>query len=100
MKPMEEKPKTASEAQPKPRVAAPSQDRWTALVLLPCTLSVDLAVSEVTVGDLLDLEVGSIINSHHPESSPLPVWVNGVTVGRAEFDVVGKHIAVRITEIS
>lgn len=97
---MEERPKAASEAQPKPALAAPAQDRWASLLLLPCTLSVDLAVSEVTVADLLDLEVGSIINSRHPENSPLPVWVNGVTVGWAEFDAVGTHIAARITEIS
>jgi flagellar motor switch/type III secretory pathway protein FliN len=100
---MEQRPKpkpASSEAQPKPSLIAPAQGRWASLLLLPCTLSVDLAVSEVTVADLLGLEVGSIINSRHPENSPLPVWVNGVTVGWAEFDAVGKHMAVRITEIS
>jgi flagellar motor switch protein FliN len=97
---MEQRPKLASEAQPKPTLAAPAQDRWAFLLLLPCTLSVDLGVSELTVADLLGLEVGSIINSHHAENRPLPVWVNGVTVGWAEFDAVGKHMAVRITEIS
>ena len=97
---MEEKLKLASEAQPKPALAVAAQDRWASLLLLPCTLSVELAVSEVTVAELLSLKVGSIIDSRHAESSPLPVWVNGVAVGRADFDTVGKHIAVRITEIS
>jgi flagellar motor switch/type III secretory pathway protein FliN len=93
---MEEKPRPTSEL---PQLSSALQERWAAAALLPCSLSVELAVPEVTIGDLLDLEVGSVINSHHCQGNPLPVWVNGVIVGWAEFDVVGKHLAVRITEV-
>jgi len=75
-----------------------TQERWTWVSALPCVLSVDLP-TPVTVGDVLDLEVGSVIRSHHSPSNPVPVWVNGVVIGRAEFDVAGKVLAVRITEV-
>ena len=73
--------------------------RWAVVSLLPCTLSVDVVAPGFTIGDLLDLEVGSIINTHHASGNPVPVWVNGVRIGWAEFDVLGKHVAVRITEV-
>jgi flagellar motor switch/type III secretory pathway protein FliN len=76
---------------------APS--RWAVASLLPCTLSVDVVAPGFTIGDLLDLEVGSIINTRHASGNPVPVWVNGVRIGWAEFDVLGKHVAVRITEV-
>jgi flagellar motor switch/type III secretory pathway protein FliN len=78
---------------------APASPRWAVAVLLPCTLSVDVVAPGFTIGDLLDLEVGSIINTRHASGNPVPVWVNGVRIGWAEFDVIGKHVAVRITEV-
>jgi len=94
-----EKPQAAPENAPKSDQLAASHDRWESFVFLPCALSVELKVPGVTIGDLLDLEPGSIINSRHPSSNPLPIWVNEVTIGWAEFDVVGKRLAVRITEV-
>jgi flagellar motor switch/type III secretory pathway protein FliN len=76
-----------------------SPSRWAVASLLPCTLSVDVVAPGFTIGDLLDLEVGSIINTHHASGNPVPVWANEVRIGWAEFDVIGKHVAVRITEV-
>jgi flagellar motor switch/type III secretory pathway protein FliN len=76
-----------------------SSPRWAVASLLPCTLSVDVLAPGFTIGDLLDLDVGSIINTHHSSGNPVPVWVNEVRIGWAEFDVIGKHVAVRITEV-
>jgi len=76
-----------------------SSARWATASLLPCTLSVDVLAPGFTIGDLLDLETGSIINTRHASGNPVPVWVNGVRIGWAEFDVIGKHVAVRITEV-
>jgi flagellar motor switch/type III secretory pathway protein FliN len=76
-----------------------SSSRWAVASLLPCALSVDVMAPGFTIGDLLDLEVGSIINTRHASGNPVPVWVNEVRIGWAEFDVIGKHVAVRITEV-
>ena len=78
---------------------SPHQERWTAAAGLRCTLSVELSIPGITIADLLGLEAGSVIDSRHPEGTPLPLWVNGITVGWVEFDVVGKHLAIRLTEV-
>ena len=75
------------------------EEAWNEAQWLPCKLSVALQVPSLTVGDLLDLELGSVIDCRVSEDTPLPVWVNEVVIGWAEFDVVGKRLAVRITEL-
>jgi len=75
------------------------EEAWNEAQWLPCKLSVALQVPKLTVGDLLDMELDSVIDCRVSQDTPLPVWVNEVIVGWAEFDVVGKRLAVRITEL-
>ena len=67
---------------------------------LPCTLALDLPVVNFTVGDLLGLTKGSIVETAYHQSSDLPLRVNGQLVGWTEFEVVGERLAVRLTDLS
>jgi flagellar motor switch/type III secretory pathway protein FliN len=67
---------------------------------LPCTLALDLPVVKFTVGDLLNLTKGSIVETAYHQSSDLPLRVNGQLVGWTEFEVVGERLAVRLTDLS
>jgi flagellar motor switch/type III secretory pathway protein FliN len=67
---------------------------------LPCTLALDLPVVKFTVGDLLSLHKGSIVETAYHQSSDLPLRVNGQLVGWTEFEVVGERLAVRLTDLS
>jgi flagellar motor switch protein FliN/FliY len=67
---------------------------------LPCTLALDLPVVKFTVGDLLSLSNGSIVETSYHQSSDLPLRVNGQLVGWTEFEVVGERLAVRLTDLS
>ena len=67
---------------------------------LPCTLALDLPVVNFTVGDLLSLTIGSIVETAYHQSSDLPLRVNGQLVGWTEFEVVGERLAVRLTDLS
>jgi flagellar motor switch/type III secretory pathway protein FliN len=67
---------------------------------LPCTLALDLPVVNFTVGDLLSLANGSIVETAYHQSSDLPLRVNGQLVGWTEFEVVGERLAVRLTDLS
>jgi flagellar motor switch/type III secretory pathway protein FliN len=67
---------------------------------LPCTLALDLPVVNFTVGDLLSLTTGSIVETAYHQSSDLPLRVNGQLVGWTEFEVVGERLAVRLTDLS
>jgi len=67
---------------------------------LPCTLALDIPVVKFTVGDLLGLVKGSIVETAYHQSSDLPLRVNGQLVGWTEFEVVGERLAVRLTDLS
>ena len=85
----------------KSAVAPPAPDRpqdrdpGEFLPWLPCTLALDLPVVNFTVGHLLSLTKGSIVETAYHQSSDLPLRVNGQLVGWTEFEVVGERLAVR-----
>jgi flagellar motor switch/type III secretory pathway protein FliN len=65
---------------------------------LPCTLTLDIPVVRFTIGDLLSLTKGSIVETACHHTSDVPLRVNQLLIGWTEFDVIGDHLAVRITE--
>ncbi len=75
------------------------QDLWREVSWIPCTLSVALPIPGVKVRDLLAFTIETVLDSHQPVASSLPVWVNGVMIGQAEFDVVGTRLTVLINEL-
>ena len=67
---------------------------------LPCQLSLEIPVARFTVGDLLHLEEGMIVETAFHYTSDVPLRANGLLIGLTEFEVVGNRLAVRITELS
>jgi flagellar motor switch/type III secretory pathway protein FliN len=65
---------------------------------LPCTLSLELPVARFTVGDLLTLAKGSIIETACHHTSDVPLRVNQLLIGWTEFEVIGDRLGVRITD--
>jgi flagellar motor switch/type III secretory pathway protein FliN len=65
---------------------------------LPCALTLDIPVVRFTIGDLLSLTKGSIIETACHHTSDVPLRVNQLLIGWTEFDVIGDRLAVRITE--
>jgi flagellar motor switch/type III secretory pathway protein FliN len=65
---------------------------------LPCTLSLDLPVVRFTIGDLLTLSKGSIVETACHHTSDVPLRVNQLLIGWTEFEVIGDRLAVRITD--
>jgi flagellar motor switch/type III secretory pathway protein FliN len=80
-------------------IASSDRDPWREVSWIPCTLSVALPIRGVKVRDLLAFAVETVLDSHQPVASSLPVWVNGVMIGQAEFDVVGNRLTVLINEL-
>jgi flagellar motor switch protein FliN/FliY len=85
-----------------PRPVEKNQERDPSELLpwLPCTLVLEIPVVRFTVGDLLNLNNGSIVETAYHQSSDLPLRVNGQLVGWTEFEVVGERLAVRLTDLS
>jgi len=72
---------------------------WAQALKLPCLLSVELALPAFSVGMLMKLEKGMVIDSHWSVTDDLPLRVNGQVIAWSEFEVVGERLAVRLTEL-
>ena len=79
-------------------VQANETDRLDRMPWLPCTLSVDLPLVQFTIGDLLRLAEGSIVETACHQTSDVPLRVNNLLIGWTEFEVIGDRLAVRITD--
>ena len=66
---------------------------------LPCTLALEIPVVGFTVGRLLALAEGSLVQTASSQSSDIPLNVNGTLMAWTEFEVVGERLAARITEL-
>lgn len=75
-----------------------TQDLLDSMPWLPCMLTLDIPVVRFTIGDLLALTKGSIIETACHHTSDVPLRVNQLLIGWTEFDVIGDRLAVRITE--
>jgi len=62
-------------------------------------LEVPLGSVEITLRDLLALEVGSVLRLDRLTGEPLDVTAHGTPVARGEVRVQGERFAVRLTEI-
>jgi flagellar motor switch/type III secretory pathway protein FliN len=78
--------------------AALPHDPLDSIPWLPCTLTLDVPVVNFTIGDLLALKQGSIVETACHHTSDVPLRVNNLLIGWTEFEVVGDRLAVRITE--
>jgi flagellar motor switch protein FliN/FliY len=67
-------------------------------VELPVT--VRLGSAQVTFGDVMGLNAGSLVEFDRASEEPVEVLVNGRVVARGEMVIVQGYYGVRITEIS
>lgn len=67
---------------------------------LPLTLTLEIPAVEFTVGGLMRLGVGSIVETATQQIEDLPLTVNGQLVGLVEIEVVGSNLAVRLAGVA
>lgn len=63
------------------------------------SVTAELGRSKMTVGELLSLAPGSIIELDRAAGSPIDLLVNGTLIARGEVVVVDEEFGVRLTEI-
>lgn len=66
---------------------------------IPMELSVEIGRSHATVGETLQLRVGSVVELEHEAGAPADLLVNGTPIARGEVVVVDERYGLRITEI-
>ncbi len=66
---------------------------------IPMELSVEIGRTRTTVGEALELRVGSIVALGRQAGEPVDLLVNGSPIARGEVVVVDERYGLRITEI-
>ncbi len=99
---IEKQPGEAGKASPHPLLQAEGHPdvRWEPVLDLGCDLTVELALPEFKIADLLQLQKGSVINAHWRVGQDVPLHLNAALIGWIEFEVVAGHLAVRLTELA
>jgi flagellar motor switch protein FliN/FliY len=62
-------------------------------------VTVELGRAKRTVRDLLEVQVGSVIELDRSAGSPVDILVNQMMIARGEVVVIDDEFAVRITEV-
>lgn len=69
------------------------------LLDVPVTLSIELGSKRMTIGDVLTLAHGSIIELNKGVQDPLELIINGKVIATGELVELNGQMAVRILEI-
>lgn len=63
-------------------------------------VTVEMGRTKMTIGELLSLTKGGIIELNKIAGEPVDIFVNQKLLGKGEIVVVNERLAVRITEIA
>jgi flagellar motor switch protein FliN/FliY len=87
--------------QPAPLPATGSEARPNIDVILdvPVTLSLEVGRAQMSVGRLLRLNQGSVVELDRNAGDPLDVYVNGALVARGEIVIVNDKFGIRLTDV-
>ena len=67
---------------------------------LPLVLTLEVPVVGFTVGALIGLETGTVVETNAQQNEDLPLTVHGQLVGMVEIEVVGETLAVRLAGVA
>jgi len=81
------------------QAGAPADADLRRLSDIPMELSVELGRTQMTVGETLDLRVGSLVTLDSAAGQPAALLVNGTAIARGEVIVVDERYGLRVTEI-
>lgn len=83
--------------------AAPSEAGANAdldrILEIPLDIHVELGRRKMRIQELLQIEVGSVLELGTPAGTPLSIYANNILVAQGEAVIVGERYGVRITDI-
>ena len=79
---------------------ADNQNTMEFLLDVPVKLTVELGNCEMTMKDLLQVGIGSVVQLDKSSSDPIDIFVNQKLVARGEIVVVEDNLGIKITEVS
>lgn len=79
--------------------AADSSPTLEFLLDVPIRLTVELGSCQIAMRDLLQLNVGSVVQLDKPANASVDLYVNQKLVARGEVVVVEENFGIKLTEI-
>jgi flagellar motor switch protein FliN/FliY len=92
-------PAHANGSEPASPAASSPQGDLSRLSEIPMELSVEIGRTHMTVGETLDLRVGSVVALERLAGETADLLVNGSAIARGEVVVIEEQYGLRITEI-
>lgn len=69
------------------------------LLDVPLEISVELGKTKISIGDLLKLSQGSVVELNKSTEQPLEIFVNNKLMAQGEVVVVNEKFGIRLTNI-
>lgn len=69
------------------------------LLDVPVDISIEIGRTKMTIGELISLSKGSIVELKKTAGDAVDIYVNGKLLGRGELIVVNERLGVRVAKI-
>ncbi len=69
------------------------------LLDVPIDISIEIGRTKMTIGELLSLSKGSIVELKKSPGESVDIYVNGKLLGKGEVVVVNERLGVRVAKI-
>ena len=69
------------------------------LLDIPLTLSAELGRTQMTVGEIMQLQVGSVLELEKLVGEPMEIHINNLLTARGETVVVNERFGIRVTDV-
>ena len=79
--------------------ATPENSNLSLVLDVPVSLTIELGSCQLPMKEVLQLNIGSVVQLDKPADAPVEVSVNGKLVARGEVVVVEDRFGVKITEV-
>jgi flagellar motor switch protein FliN len=66
---------------------------------LPFTVELELGTLSMSIGEIFQLQEGSVLRTDHPAGAPFPLFASNVQLAEAEVIVIDETVSVRVQKM-
>jgi flagellar motor switch protein FliN len=66
---------------------------------LPFVVELELGTLSMTIGEIFELQEGTVLRTDHPAGVPFPFFAGGVKLAEAEVIVIDETVSVRVQKM-
>jgi len=66
---------------------------------LPFVVELELGTLSMSIGEIFQLQEGSVLRTDHPAGTPFPLFASNVKLAEAEVIVIDDTVSVRIQKM-